>query len=281
MKKRIAVCLVVILLTLCLTALAATTEQRVFDQAELFSADEQQQIKDAIEEFTQETGMDFVVLTSDQSHGNSSQQAIADQFYLKYEFGADDGEHSGALYYIDMYERLPHLSTKGKMINYVTDLRFDRLDLNANDELRNGDYCGAVLSVLSDLTDYYREGVPSNQNRYDTETGEWVPGGEADYEPGLTGTGILIACAGGLIAMLIFIFSVKRKYLLKGSTYHYDYQANTEVELTQSTDQYLRTTTTRTRKVDSDSNGGGHGSGGTGVHSSGGSTFGGGTGRGF
>lgn len=62
----------------CAPALADGT--RVYDRAELFSASEEKELAGEIERFQKDTGMDFVIVTSDEAHGDASQQQIADEF---------------------------------------------------------------------------------------------------------------------------------------------------------------------------------------------------------
>lgn len=63
---------------------------------------------------------------------------------------------------------------------------------------------------------------------------------------------------------LIYVACVKSRYSLKGSTYHYSYQDNGSMKLTDQEDTYLRTTTTRVRKPDPPESTGSHGGGGGG-----------------
>ena len=71
----------------CLWASAALADgDRVFDRAELFTASEVQELEQEIQAFQEETGMDFVIVTSNESHKGSAQQ-IADAFYEQGGFG--------------------------------------------------------------------------------------------------------------------------------------------------------------------------------------------------
>jgi len=77
---------------------------------------------------------------------------------------------------------------------------------------------------------------------------------------------------------------VTRSYKLKGGAYTYDADDNSAMEMIDSADDYLNSTVSSVRRPKNTS-GGGHGggsrSGGTRVHSSGGRSFGGGSGRRF
>ncbi len=265
-----------LLILSCLWAGAALADgERVFDRAGLFTASEVRELEQEILSFQEDTGMDFVIVTSDESHSGSAQQ-IADAFYEQGSFGLDE-EKSGILYYIDMDDRYHYLSTTGAMIDYMTDARIE----NAIDEvtryLSGGAYAQGASQMISIVRQYVRSGIPEGQYRYDVVTGQQLTA----RHKALTKNEILLALVIGFVVCLIYVACVKSRYSLKGSTYHYSYQDNGFMKLTGQEDTYLRTTTTRMRKPDPPENTGSHGGGGgSGVHtSSGGTSHGGGGGH--
>lgn len=248
----------------CLWASVALADgDRVFDRAELFTASEVQELEQEIQAFQEETGMDFVIVTSNESHKGSAQQ-IADAFYEQGGFGLDE-EKSGILYYIDMDDRYHYLSTTGAMIDYMTDARIE----NAIDEvtryLSAGAYAQGASQMISIVRQYIRDGIPEGQYRYDVVTGQRLTA----RHKALTKNEIILALVIGFAVCLIYVACVRSRYSLKGSTYHYSYQDNVAMKLTDQEDTYLRTTTTRVRKPDPPENTGSHGGGGgSGVHTS-------------
>ena len=168
MRKRriLALLLLAALLTLTVgAAMAATTAgKRVYDNADLFTAAQEETLANAIADFQSATGMDFVVLTSNQAHGDSSQQTIADAFYDKGGFGLDT-ENSGALYYIDMYDRQEYISTTGKMIDYLTDERIEQALDVSNPNLRAARYADAAQAMLQKVQSFVKAGIPEGQYR--------------------------------------------------------------------------------------------------------------------
>ena len=256
---------------------AAQTEERVFDSAKLFTTAQADGIRTAITAFQKATGMDFVVVTSSASHGDTSQQKVADDFYDKYGFGLDS-DHSGMLYYIDMYERQNYISTTGAMIDYLTDERIQRALDVTSPLLTAQRYADAVQGLLTTVQGFVKAGIPEGQYRYDVGTGQR----RTARHKALTTTELLVGAVLCAAIGLIFVAVVHSRYKLKGSTYHYDYATNANVDMKESRDDYLRTTVTRTRKAPPPSSGGfGGGSGGSGVHIGGGGTSHGGGGRGF
>ncbi len=256
----------------------AADDSRVFDHANLFTASEEAAIQSAITAFQQKTGMDFVVLTYDTYHAEDSQAQVADDYYDYNGFGFD-GEKSGALYYIDMYNRQEYLSTTGAMIDYMTDERIEQALDQSNPNLRMGDYEQAALAMIAAVQSFVSKGIPEGQYRYDVITGQRLT---ARHKV-LTLTEMLVGAAICLLLGLIFIMIVKSRYKLKGSTYHYEYADNAVMTLTDSRDDYLRTTVTRAPKAPPPGSGGkgGFGGGGSGVHIGGSGSSHGGGGRGF
>ena len=174
MIRRTFIMLMVMAVIMPITARSEAAISRVYDQAQLFTITEENKISDDIAAFQKETGMDFVVVTSNTAHDDATQQQIADEFYDRGGFGLDE-ENSGILYYIDMYERWHYISTTGAMIDYMTDERIDRAIESCKSYLSAGDYDGAVANMISIVRNDIADGIPDWQYRYDVETGEWMP----------------------------------------------------------------------------------------------------------
>ena len=274
MKKILSL---LICLLLCFCTGAQAQQARVIDDANLFSADEEVALYGLITDFQNETGMDFVIFTSDSYHEDSL-QAIADDLYDYGGYGLDE-EASGVLYFIDMYERTPYLSTTGAMIDYMTDACIQAAHEASYNDLASGQYGDAAAQMIYSVYGYWERGIPEGQYRYDIVTGQLLTA----RHKALTGSEMLVCALVALVFSLLFIKSVQGSYTLKGSTYYYNYAANSETGTVDSEDQFLRTTTTRTRRVQtSSSSGSSYSSSGSGTHrSSSGRSHGGGAGRKF
>lgn len=283
MVKRFALCLLALALCLPLGALAA--QRRVFDNSGLFTAGEIEELEAEIARLQEKFNMDFVILTDDAARYSSDDDEaerysldFADLFYEQGGFGVG-AEQDGFLYFIDMSNRLPTISTTGAMIDYVTGSRLKSLLNTATSVLRQGDYPGSAAKVLHQLEGYLNTGIPEGQYRYDVVTGKRLTG----RHKALTSGEALAAALAGLAAAGLFALGVVRSYKLKGGAYRYDVAANHTLNLVDSADDYLTTTVSTVRRPDppsGGSSGGGH-SGGSGVHtsSSGGSHGGGSGGR--
>lgn len=277
MVKKIVIAL--LLLVLPLSAMAA--ENRVFDNCDLFSAEEEAQIQQMIEHLQSAYAMDFVVLTddgarysADDSEAERYSLAFGDQFYDQNGFGVGE-EGDGFLYFIDMSNRMPTIVTPGAMIDYLPNSRLDTLLNQATAILRMGDYDKSALSVLTQVEMYLKAGIPEGQYRYDVITGQRLTA----RHKALTSGEIAAAVVIGLAVAAIFALVVVNRYKLKGGAYRYSVEENHTQQMLDSADEYLTSTVSRIRKPDPPSGGssGSRGSfgGGSGVRFSGGRSHGG------
>jgi uncharacterized protein len=262
--------------------------QRVFDDAGLLTETEIAMLESEIASARTSMKMDLVVLTSEGAEYSSSDtqaekngMAFADDFYDQNGFGVGE-DFSGMIYFIDMSNRMPIITTCGKMIDYITDARLEKILDNTWDHLSEGKFSVSVLSVVQNTVSFVKAGIPEGQFQYDTETGQITT---PAYKV-LTVLEMGIAAGVAAVAGIILYASVHGTYQLKGSTYEYEVRENSDVVITGSQDDFLRTTVTRVPKPRPPTNlgggtsfGGGRGSG---THMSGGGrTHGGGGGRRF
>lgn len=155
----------------CVTACPAMAQNtRVFDQAGLFSAEEAARLEEQIAGIRQDEGYDIVVVTTADAGGKSS-RTYADDFYDEGGFG-DGTDADGILFLIDMDNREIYLSTAGIMQRYLTDSRIEDVLDHAYDFVQQGEYAGAAMQALEDVSGWYHKGIPGNQYLYDEDTGK-------------------------------------------------------------------------------------------------------------
>lgn len=138
----------------------------------------------------------------------------------------------------------------------------------------DGEYGEAMTAMLEKTLEYMKSGIPENQYSYDTETGEIT------YYHSLTGEDVLMAFLGALLAAALVTVILYRSYKIV-KKYRYSTEQNARLTITAQNDHFVRQFETH-RKIENESSGGGGDSGRTSTHSSsGGHTYGGGSGRGF
>ena len=274
MVKRL-ICLLAACLML-MMPIAALADARVFDDANLFTSAEIQQLEAYAEQLWADYGMDVLVLTSEKAPLNDSLD-FADLFYEDHAVSED-----GLVYFIDMRNRVPTISTSGKMIDYITDYRLDVLLDAGYDDLARGRYGSAAMTVLRRLNTYLGQGREEGSYRYDAVTGVRLT---EEYNR-LTSYEIAIAAVVGAAVAMIIVASVSGSYSLKGGTYRYDLNGNAARTLTRDEEQFVTQRVTRHRNEPTHTSSGSHtshssGRGSSVHHSSSGRSHGGGSGRKF
>jgi uncharacterized protein len=144
--------------------------QRVYDRAGLFSDTEEEELESELSAMWEETGMDVVLVTTEDAQGKTAEQ-YADDFFDENGFGAD-GDSGGILYLIDMDNRELYISTYLKAIRFLTDERIDRMLDRGISRLGAGDFVGCAKLLLEDTREYYEQGIGHNQYNQDRDTGE-------------------------------------------------------------------------------------------------------------
>ena len=265
MVKKLMAFLLILLLPL--TALA---EGQVIDNANLFTAADVSAMNSIIARIEKEHQVDIVVLTTydvpkDYSESMWRTRDYADDFYDNGNYGMGE-DFSGMLILLDMNNRVMWLSTGGVMIDYITDMREEDILDRAYSYLAYGDYGNAMIAALNRVEHYMNKGREEGTFRYDEATGQRIGG----IYNALTTAEIGLAVLAGGVAALIMFMSVSGSYNLAGSTYSYDLNANSDMQLTQDDEVFVRQFHRRTLRNTGGSGGmgGGSRSGGSGVHHS-------------
>ena len=245
----------------------------VYDQADLLTAQEEEEIQKQAEIMQETWKMNFVIVTTDDAEGKTSRE-YADDFY-----DALHPEEDGILYLMD--NREIYMSTTGLAIRYMTDDRIDSVLDVAFLYVADSDYSRTFKAFLNESEYYLNQGIPKDQYNYDVETGEI----DVYEEPmGITMGEFLFALIAALIPAFTTIGIIKAKYQLKFEDFHYDPTANSEIILSVKSDRLINKIVTHRRiPRDTDSSGrsgGGGGSRSSVHHSSSGGSHGGG-GRSF
>ncbi len=176
----------------------------IYDEAGLFTGDEAEKLEKSAQEVSDETGIDVVVVTTDDAQGKDSQE-YADDFYDAGGFGKGR-DYSGILYLIDMDNRELTLSTSGGAIRIFTDSRIDTILDHVYAEVADGDYAASAEVFLEDVGYYVQAGIVSGQYNYDTETGE------ISVHRSISVSEFLLAAGVSLIVAGIAARSVVRQY---------------------------------------------------------------------
>lgn len=212
-------------------------EQRVFDDADLFTAAQEQALEDSAAALRAQMNMDVVIVTTADAKGKSA-RAYADDYYDDNGFGVGKRD-DGVLFLIDMDNREAYISTCGNMIDLLTDGRIDSMLDGVVPNLQQKDYAGAAQAFLSQTQTYFEAGPVYGQYQYDTETGERTDANKFPYA-----LRIVICVAVAAIAGGITVWSVKSRYSMKTEAYTYPYRDKSALSLYVQQDRFLHQTLT-------------------------------------
>ena len=97
----------------------------VYDEADLLSDDEEEQLSLQIQKLSDTYDMNFVVLTIDDAEGKTATE-YADDFYVDKGYNVNDRK-GGAIYLVDMDNREVRVEADQDMQYYLTDKRADEV----------------------------------------------------------------------------------------------------------------------------------------------------------
>lgn len=270
------IAITVFCLSFCVTGEVHAATDQVYDLADLLTDEEEEKLQAYAEDFSDTWNMNFLVVTTEDTSGRNTVE-YADDFYdEKY---PDSSGEDGVLYLIDMEHREIYLSTSGSAIRYLTDDRIERILDKAYEEVSDGDYYGTFEAFFETTSKYLRQGIPSNQYNYDTETGERDYYETADQTKKITLGEFAMAVVFALLAAGGTAAAVTAKYQLKFEDFHYDAYTDSEISLSVKEDRLINSFVTHRRipKNQGSTGGGGRSS----VHTSSSGRSHGGGGRGF
>lgn len=148
----------------------ASQENRVYDEAGLFSQEETEGFETQIQAMRKEMNMDVVLITTDQAGGKTAEE-YAEDFYISGSFGVGK-DYNGVLFLMDMDNRELYILPVGTMNRFLTDKRWNSILDDAYDQISSQKYGACAQSFLDGVTKYYRAGIPGGQYNYDKETGK-------------------------------------------------------------------------------------------------------------
>ncbi|MGM9988927.1 MAG: TPM domain-containing protein [Bacillaceae bacterium] len=242
MRKHLFSFFSIILVLLSFSFPVNATGNKVYDQANLFSTSEIQQLENTIASITQTYNMDVGVVTTNNVDGKSSRD-YADDFYDYNGFGVGP-DFDGLLLLINMEDREVYISTSGVAIDYFTDARIDNMLDNVYKDLGDGKYFVASSTFLNDVQDYIQAGIPDGQHRIEELTTKDII------------TRIIISIVVGLAIAMLVCFIIYRRYKNPKAFVAENYLDRNSLQITAQKDEFIRTYTTKTKIEKPKDNGG-------------------------
>lgn len=266
MKLKYILLLFVLFLCQSFNISALDTQQKLYDNADIFTDIEEQQIKNKIDEYIDEHNMDLIIVTTS-INTYSNTERFLENFYQSNNFGISS-KKNGTIMAIDLDNQMYEFISYGEMQRYLDDDRinevYDYVDqmYNAN----NKDYYVLSTSFIDRLDYYVDLGIPdSNIDTYVSEDGI--------MHIKRTFPWFKVSVFAIVISSVIVLIMAHKSKMIKKANNASAYVIQNSVEITNRSDHFVTTHTSRVRKSSSSSgSGGGSRVGGTtisGNHSSG------------
>ncbi len=292
MKKLRKISMLLLLLLTAGTLLCGfdSEEQKVYDDADLLTEEEEAELQDLLVETAQRIEQDLIIVTTDDAEGKSSME-YADDFFDEHGFGYEKSNGSGVLYLIDMDNRQIYISTAGTGIEQYTDNEIESTLDVLYEHVSNQDYYGSCTAFVKEAEKCLTGGESADNGYYDSERESFVDYDSSDYKkirwqdslaeafrPGTLFMNLGIAAVIAGIITLIISHNRKTQTTVSSRTY----LKQGSLHQNEHTDFFTHTTVV-TRKIEHDNNNssGGGGGGHSSSHSSSSGASHGGGGRSF
>ena len=292
MKKLRKISMLLLLLLTAGTLLCGfdSEEQKVYDDADLLTEEEEAELQELLVETAQRIEQDLIIVTTDDAEGKSSME-YADDFFDEHGFGYEKSNGSGVLYLIDMDNRQIYISTAGTGIEQYTDNEIESTLDVLYEHVSDQDYYDSCTAFVKEAEKCLTGGESADNGYYDSERESFVDYDSSDYkkirwqdslaeafQPGTLFMNLGIAAVIAGIITLIISHNRKTQTTVSSRTY----LKQGSLHQNEHTDFFTHTTVV-TRKIEHDNNNssGGGGGGHSSSHSSSSGASHGGGGRSF
>ena len=214
---------------------------RMEDYADLLDSATESNIRNMLDEMSEELAFDIVIVTTDSTGGKSS-QSYADDFFDYNDYGFGE-TYDGVLLLINMEYREWYISTTGYGMEAVTNSEVDYIGNAIVDYLSIGDYESAFVAFANLVEDEVMAARDS----------EVIDFGEIFIR-------IVIAAVIGMGLAFIPVSVMKKKMNnVEMKQEASDYMKRSQIRMTQQRDMFLYSTVSRRQKPQQNSSGsGGH-----------------------
>ena len=215
-----------------LTTPAIDATEKVYDFADLFTDEEEQQLYTKITNYINEYNLDLAVVTIDEN--NKTPREYADDFYDYNDFN----QQGGILFLIDMDNRKIYMSTTGQAIKMYNDYRINTALDEVYTYMSDEEYYEGTSNYIDKISDYAKKGVPTSNNE----------------EKSLTSSifmSLLIGLIGTAIIMAILIF---KNRMVKKATTAREYLNKNSIKI-QNMGEILISSNTTKHEIDHSSSG--------------------------
>ena len=251
-KGRILVIVLLCLFVGGIVAQAQSTNQTqyIYDNADVLTAEEEEQLESLASTLSAERNTAFIILTVNGTDGKSIQEYMGD-FYDNEAPGYDKPHGNTAMLTIDFQERDVFLSGFKLAEEYLDDDRLETIRLDITSDLTDGYYYDAFSDFMYAAYEYM--GYPPGEVNPNSMFFQWW------FQ-------LIVSVVIAAVVVFIMVSRSGGVVTVDGSTYIDQEQSG----VVKRQDNYIRTTVTKDKKSDDSNSGGGTTSGGHSYSGSGG-----------
>lgn len=216
------------------TAKDYETIQRIYDEADLLSSEEEVYLENYLDKFSKANQQDLIFVSSADMQGKATRDFAADFYDEKF----PQNDASGAIILLDMENRELNIVTTGSMIDIFTDYDEERLYDAGWDSLLEGNYAGMVEDIVQEMSYLMDRGVVAGHQRMSEEEA-YLAGKEEKRENTLSPVEI---AASGLVSLIgggSFYGITKSKYKPQTRKPNYNVSANSLVAMAAPLDKLI------------------------------------------
>lgn len=221
---------------------------KVYDYAQVLNADEEDKLKNEVNEYIDKYNMDMVLVTV-KHHEKSNTKEYAQDFYDYNGFGIGD-TNDGIIFVIDFtfgYTDI-YISTTGEAILMYDDYRINNMLDNIANKKDNG-YFSMFQSFIKDSSSYASMGIPdSNSNFEINSNGDYVYKEEIPWP--------VVIVISLLIPTITLIILINKNKMVRKSVNANYYLKEGSLNIKSRNDRFVTTHTTSIRINDTSSSGG-------------------------
>lgn len=241
--------------------------EKIYDFADILTDEEEQRLKEKIDEFITNNNMDMVIVTDSFEYTSDRQNEVyADDFYDYNDFGMNFEYNSGVLLLRNANPSDPyyHMSTTGNAQLYLNDSRINYILDNIYSDIKSGNYYEGFSKWINYTNNQVQSGYPSTASNYYLDKSGNMHRLKPKYYPPIPIAFLMgLAAAGTTIGIM-----VSKNKMVKKAYKAEEYLDKDSINITKREDTYLRSHTTSYTISSSSGGGGGHHGGGHSFHHS-------------
>ncbi len=162
MKSKYILTAILFLYIFSFSSLILGANLRVRDSANLLNSDEISILESSLNDFLNTHKMEAVILTTNDM-GNKQPDVYALDYFHTNNYGYGNS-NDGAILMIDMGTRTFNISSSGKTIEYLSDIRIEAIKARIGSYLSNGDYYKACDIFITELSHYINTGIAKDNS---------------------------------------------------------------------------------------------------------------------